>query len=202
MRKSSTGFPRRWNTKRARAAPTADHLMLAGVASPVGDLSWVARINGSARPDQMTRSRRPTLTNASTARSRWPGSWAALIWTRIRAWPLGTSCSSEPGGVLSPVARHRGHPPAASPGPGPSARRRSPPVWAGPRVPRRVLVVVSRRSEILAFSRPPPPPSSGHLSLADRVLFADFYSFDGLSCSCHRGGGPRSRGVRDGGGEG
>src|SRR6185295_7989677 len=38
-----------------------------------------------------TPSSRPTLTNASTARSRC-GRWcAALIWVRMRAWPCGTT---------------------------------------------------------------------------------------------------------------
>ena len=44
---------------------------------------------GFHRP--MTPSSRPTLTKASTARSRWRRSWAALIWVRMRACPCGTT---------------------------------------------------------------------------------------------------------------
>ena len=42
-------------------------------------------------PQEMTSSRLPTFRNASNARSISDGSCAALNWTRIRAFPLGTT---------------------------------------------------------------------------------------------------------------
>jgi hypothetical protein len=38
----------------------------------------------------------PTLTKAATARSRCSRVWAALSWTRIRAWPFGTTGYEKP----------------------------------------------------------------------------------------------------------
>ncbi len=45
---------------------------------------------------QITPSFLPTFSNAATARSRCSRSWAAEIWTRILASPLGTTGKEKP----------------------------------------------------------------------------------------------------------